>query len=108
MEFLKHFLKESLFLLFSFTIFSLCSEPNALRLAYSEWWSGKASRYDQQIKTRYSQIAEVQKSPPSVLAIGPLYDVPQILFFDDIQKNEEDWRNVCYANYFHLNKVRLK
>ena len=78
-------------------LFSHLFQNNNIKTAYSDLFSGKAYRYDLELKRRYDMI---KQSTKDTLYIQKLKYKPATIYFDDITSNPEDWRNKCYDSYF--------
>ena len=68
-----------------------------------------ARPYHEYLKKRYTQI-EQEKAKGQRYLVVPDYkqDYPRSIFFNDIMQNPNHWRNVCYADYFDLEKIKRK
>lgn len=56
--------------------------------------------------SRFKQ-AQLEKGQSLDLTDFPYKD-RAVTFFDDIQPDSKDWRNICFSNYFQLKDVQLK
>lgn len=73
--------------------------------ALKEIRTGEAQIYLEEFCERETIILDSKGLDVSVLA----YSVhPKILYFDDIEKNADDWRNVDTAAYYSLKSIVLK
>ena len=77
-------------------------ESNNVVLAYRDWLSGAAARYDQQQRARYRQLRE-QPAPRQCLPA--LTDEPPTLLYLDITTDSTYWGNQAYAHYFNRQAV---
>jgi hypothetical protein len=66
-----------------------------------------ARPYHDYLKTRYKQIEQAKAKGQQYLIV-PDYqqELPRSIFFNDIMFNPNHWRNVCYADYFGLEKIK--
>lgn len=82
--------------------------PGADNLSFAE--TLKSFKYSRPLKefmlSRFKQ-AQLEKSKSLEVADFPNKN-RSVTFFDDIQPDSKDWRNICFANYFQLIDVRLK
>lgn len=76
-----------------------------VRLAYGDWLSGRAARYDAAMKQRYQQMAETQASAVTVV---PLDAYPVSMVMEDVKTNPEHLWNRCWADYYGKKTVTLK
>ncbi len=76
---------------------ALLVQGGNLRPAWDDLLSGRAARYDRQLKETYKRITECRETP---CVVPPLEDPPATLFFDDLKPDPEDWRNESVAFYF--------
>lgn len=66
-----------------------------------------ARPYHDYLNARYQQIEQAKAAGQYYLAVADYRQaLPRTIFFNDIMQNPEDWRNVCYADYFGLNKIK--
>lgn len=65
--------------------------------------SGSAREYDQTADERLELLLSEEADPQ----LPPFSRKPYLLFFDDIQPDPSDWRNLCVASYYGKNSVRL-
>jgi hypothetical protein len=74
-----------------------------VRMDLLQW----AEPYHAYLNMRYQQI-EYAKSQGHNALIVPDYTqtLPRSIFFNDIMRNPEHWRNICYADYFGLEKIK--
>ena len=75
---------------------------NAVVLAYRDWLSGDATRYDQQQRARYRVL---QARPKQRLRLTPLTTEPPTLLYLDITTDSAYWGNAMYARYFNQRAV---
>ncbi len=66
-----------------------------------------ARPYHEYLLERY-RLIEQAKADGRLKLIVPAYqqELPDSLFFNDIMQNAKHWRNVCYADYFGLEKIK--
>lgn len=75
---------------------------NTVVLAYRDWLSGDAARYDQQQRARYQLLrAQTQQR----LRLKPLAVEPPTLIYLDITTDSTYWGNLAYAQYFYQQAV---
>jgi hypothetical protein len=56
---------------------------------------------------RYLQINQAVAEGRLYLAVPDYHlDYPRSLYFNDIMLNSRHWRNICYADYFGLEKIK--
>ena len=81
-------------------------QHSAFRQAKADWLQ-HARPYHDYLNARY-QIIEQAVAEGQGYLIVPDYELqpPRTLYFNDIMKNPEHWRNVCYADYFGLQTIR--
>ncbi len=66
-----------------------------------------ARPYHEYLNTRYQRIAQARENNQRHLVVADFQQTyPRTLYFNDIMYNPEHWRNVCYADYFGLDKIR--
>ena len=67
-----------------------------------------AYRFDQELLSRYAVLQAAPKN--QVVTIEPLTNYPSSIFFadDDITYNENERVNQLYAEYFQLQKIKMK
>jgi hypothetical protein len=81
-------------------------EYNNVRAAYSELLSGRAYRFDQEMKQRYKAI---QECPETLCEIEKLRNPAYFLYADDdITANPQDPRNVSSALYFKKKAIKIR
>ena len=68
-----------------------------------------AQPYHDYLNARYKQIEHAKAKGRRYLVV-PDYqqEYPRTIFFNDIMQNPNHWRNVCYADYFGLEKINRK
>jgi len=68
-----------------------------------------APPYHEYLNKRY-QIIEQAKAKDRRYLVVPDYrqEYPRTIFFNDIMSRPNHWRNVCYADYFDLEKIKRK
>jgi hypothetical protein len=82
--------------------------PGADNLSFGETLA--SLKYSGPLKKFMAERFELARTGKgSVLAVR---DFPaktrSVTFFDDIQQDPKDWRNICFANYFQLKSVQLQ
>ena len=86
-------------------IFIKLGQDNNVKLAYSDLLSGKAYKYDMELKKRTFLIQENKKNK---LEVPKLINKPVTLFNDDITNDDEDWKNKCCGQYYNYLQIRTK
>lgn len=72
-------------------------------------WRYAAPAYDTYMQQRYDLMAENRKIGKRRLIVpGFTGQLPRTIYFNDIIPLSTDWRNVCYAQYFGLDKIKRK
>jgi hypothetical protein len=81
-------------------------ESKAYQLARTDLFH-LARPYHDYLNMRYKQIEQARVNGQRYLAV-PDYrqQYPRSIFFNDIMFNPNHWRNVCYADYFGLEKIK--
>ncbi len=89
-----------------FTVAAL--ESKAYQLARTDLFD-LARPYHDYLNMRYKIIEQAKVNGQRYLAV-PDYqqEYPRSIFFNDIMFNPNHWRNVCYADYFGLEKIKRK
>ncbi|WP_460502189.1 hypothetical protein, partial [Hymenobacter agri] len=70
---------------------------NAVVVAYRDWLSGDAARYDQQQRARYQLL---RRRSSQRICLRPLVAEPPTLLYYDITTDSAYWGNQVYARYF--------
>jgi hypothetical protein len=66
-----------------------------------------ARPYHDYLDERYKQIKQAKAKGFRYLAVADYQqEYPSTIFFNDIMRNPKHWRNVCYADYFGLKKIK--
>jgi len=66
-----------------------------------------ARPYHDYLNLRYKQIEQARVNGQRYLAVADYQQqYPRSIFFNDIMFNPNHWRNVCYADYFGLEKIK--
>ena len=86
-------------------IFIRLGENNNIRIAYSDLLSGRAYKYDRELRDRYKAI---QNNEKDTLVIPKLTSLPKTIHFEDIRSNPKHWINQCYKSYFNQKEIILK
>ena len=83
-------------------------ESHAYQLAKADLFH-LARPYHDYLQKRYKIIQQAKAKGQRYLAV-PDYqqEYPRSIFFNDIMQNPNHWRNVCYADYFGLEKIKIK
>ena len=72
--------------------------------AAKELLNGSSAQYHAEIQKRY----ELYENPEiEVVVVEPLSVKPEVIFFDDITDDPENWKNISTAKYFDKKSVRL-
>lgn len=72
--------------------------------AAKELLNGSAASYSRQIDERYQMYTDPSEKE---IIVEPLTVKPELLFFDDITDDPENWKNHGVAEYFGKESVRL-
>ena len=68
-----------------------------------------AQPYHEYLKKRYKLIEQAKaKGQPYLIVPDYRQELPRTIFFNDIMYRPDHWRNVCYADYFGLEKIKRK
>ncbi len=88
-------------------IFSFVAlESKAYRQAKTDLFE-LAPPYHDYLNKRYAQIERALANEQLYLVVADYKgEYPQTIFFNDIMHDQGHWRNVCYADYFGLEKVK--
>jgi len=83
-------------------------ESKAYKLAKTDLFH-LASPYNDYLNKRYEQIERALANEQRYLVV-PDYqeEYPRTIYFNDIMHDPGHWRNVCYADYFRLEKITRK
>jgi hypothetical protein len=66
-----------------------------------------ARPYHDYLNQRYEQIRQALANDQLYLVVADYQgEYPQTIFFNDIMHDPGHWRNVCYADYFGLEKIK--
>jgi hypothetical protein len=74
-----------------------------LKTAYEDLISGKASRYDHDMKKRYELI---KASTENDLLVPAIENPPVSIYNFDISENKNEWINECYSHYFNKESIQ--
>jgi hypothetical protein len=92
----------ALSVLFSFVVL----ESKAYRQAKTDLFE-LAPPYNDYLNKRYAQIEQALANEQLYLVVADYKgEYPQTIFFNDIMHDPGHWRNVCYADYFGLEKIK--
>ena len=81
-------------------------ESKAYQLARTDLFH-LARPYHDYLQTRYKQIEQAKAKGQRYLIVADYQqEYPRSIFFNDIMSNPNHWRNVCYADYFGLEKIK--
>jgi hypothetical protein len=81
-------------------------ESKAFRLAKTDLFE-LARPYHDYLNRRYEQIEQALANGQRYLVVADYQqEYPRTIYFNDIMRDPEHWRNVCYADYFGLEKIR--
>jgi hypothetical protein len=88
-------------------LFSLVGiESKAYRLAKTDLFR-LAPPYHDYLAKRYEEIEQSLANDQRYLVVADYQQqYPRTIFFNDIMNDPEHWRNICYADYFGLEKIR--
>jgi hypothetical protein len=65
-----------------------------------------ARPYHDYLEARYKMIAQAKAKGQAYLTVPDYHQqLPRSIYFNDIMHNPDHWRNVCYADYFGLEKI---
>ena len=79
---------------------------NAFRLAKTDLFE-LARPYHAYLNQRYEQIEQALANEQRDLVVEDYQgEYPRTIFFNDIMHDPDHWRNVCYADYFGLEKIK--
>ena len=68
-----------------------------------------AGPYHEYMEKRYRHIEQAKADGHLKLIVARyLQEYPRTIYFNDITSDADDWRNVCYAEYFGLEKIKRK
>lgn len=84
------------YFLFLSLIFLIAQKEN-IKIAYSDLISGRAYKYDFELKKRYQLI---RRSQVDTVYISKIENKPKTIFEEDITNNNAHWKNGCYNAYF--------
>ena len=89
-------------ILFTITVLN----SNSFKLAQLDR-AKHAKPWHQYMQQRYALIDKAVNEGRSSLVV-PDYDktYPRTIYFNDIMHNSRDWRNICYAQYFGLQRIK--
>jgi len=66
-----------------------------------------AKPYHEYLQARYQQIEQAKTNGQRYLIVEDYHqEHPRSIFFNDIMRNPDHWRNVCYAKYFGLETIK--
>lgn len=83
-------------------------ESKAYQLAKTDLFH-LARPYHEYLHQRYQQIEQAKADGLRQLVVADYQQAyPRSLFFNDIMRNPDHWRNVCYADYFGLEEIKRK
>lgn len=76
--------------------FLFLSQQSNIRTAYADLFSGRAARYDQEMRERY---ATLHHSSCQVCPVKTAKNRPETIFFEEVTA-DTTWENTFYARYF--------
>lgn len=79
--------------------------PNNFTLALREIADGSLAAYDAEIEKRYDLI---ENSDASDVVVPALEHKPELIYFDDITRNPDNWKNQSYSIYYGINSIRTE
>lgn len=91
-----------IFLVFLYPVRESLSGFNAL----TSLVNGKAARYDREADARVALIMEADED--EVIELEPFTVKPKVLFFEDIDKSPDNWKNQAMAEYYGRKGIILK
>lgn len=68
--------------------------------------NGKAARYDREADARVALIMEADED--EVIELAPFTVKPKVLFFEDIDRSPDNWKNQAMAEYYGRKGIILK
>ncbi|MCB2410423.1 DUF6056 family protein [Hymenobacter lucidus] len=80
---------------------------NNIMLAYQDWLSGAAARYDAQLTARYQYLHSWESANTPDVVVEPLRNPSKTLLFYDITPTTDDWSNQAYAEFFGKKSIRV-
>jgi len=83
-------------ILFSVALTLFCSKPSNIRTAYSDLFSGRAARYNQEMNQRYALL---KYSSCQTCEIPVVKNIPKTIFFEEIPA-DTTWKNRYFSEYF--------
>lgn len=79
---------------------------NTYKLARTDLFQ-LARPYHDYLVMRYQLIEQALANEQQRLVVADYpYEYPRTIFFNDIMRDPEHWRNICYAEYFGLEKIK--
>ncbi len=91
-----------IFLVFLYPVRESLSGFNAL----TSLVNGKAARYDREADARVALIMEADED--EVIELAPFTVKPKVLFFEDIDRSPDNWKNQAMAEYYGRKGIILK
>jgi hypothetical protein len=68
-----------------------------------------ARPYHDYLNQRYQYIARALADEQRNLVVAEYHQpYPRTIYFNDIMHDSDHWRNVCYADYFGLEKIKIQ
>lgn len=68
--------------------------------------NGKAARYDSEADARVALIMEADED--EVIELEPFTVKPKVLFFEDLDRSQDNWKNQAMAEYYGRRGIVLK
>lgn len=68
--------------------------------------NGKAARYDSEADARVALIMEADED--EVIELEPFTVKPKVLFFEDLDRSQDNWKNQAMAEYYGRRGIILK
>lgn len=72
--------------------------------ALKSLYSGEARQYDGEARARASQLLSQERNP----VLEPYSCKPELLFWEDIKTDPEDWVNVAVARFYRKETVQIR
>ncbi len=95
------------FLLFG-SVLSVIPEPHyfSYSSAITDLANGSAREYGEALRERAALLTAAEEGED--VRLKPLPAFPELLYFDDISADSEDWRNRAMSRYFMINSVTIR
>ncbi len=67
----------------------------------------KAPDYNNELKQRYLDIRQQKFSGEKLVKVKKLQNIPESIFFIDIESEAGDWKNTDYAHFFEVDSIKI-